>query len=80
MERIRVWPIYLTNFLLTSSLGVVFVFLEDVQTENSLADWEIRAIAANGFAAALVAQLLLAPLADRGRSPILAVLALIARI
>ncbi|MCP5029891.1 MAG: MFS transporter [Actinomycetia bacterium] len=80
MERIRAWPIYLTNFLLTSSLGVVFVFLEDVQTENSLADWEIGAIAANGFAAALVVQLLLAPLADRGRSTILAVIALIAGI
>ena len=72
----RAWLIYLTNFLLTSSLGVVFVFLEDVQTDNGLADWEIGAIVSVGFAAALVAQLLMAPLADRGNSQSLAVLAL----
>lgn len=72
----RAWLIYITNFLLTSSLGVVFVFLEDVQTDNGLADWEIGLVAANGFAAALVAGLLLAPLADRGHSRPLAVFAL----
>lgn len=72
----RAWLIYLTNFLLTSSLGLVFVFLEDVQTDHGLADWEIGAIASTGFAAALVAQLLLAPMADRGRSNVLAVLAM----
>ncbi|MGI9615799.1 MAG: MFS transporter [Acidimicrobiales bacterium] len=72
----RVWPIYLTNFLLTSALGVVFVFLEDVQRLNDLADWEVGAVAGTGFGAALIAQLLLAPLADRGQSRILAVLAL----
>ena len=74
---IRAWLIYLTNFLLTSSLGVVFVFLEDVQRANGLADWEVGAIASTGFAAALVAQLLLAPMADRGRSTVLAVVALV---
>lgn len=72
----RAWFIYITNFLLTSSLGVVFVFLEDVQRLNGLADWEVGAIAGTGFGAALVAQLLLAPLADRGQSQTLAVVAL----
>lgn len=72
----RAWLIYLANFLLTSSLGVVFVFLEDVQREHGLADWEIGTVAATGFAAALVAQVLLAPLADRGRSRPLALLAI----
>jgi len=73
---VRAWFIYVTNFLLTSALGVVFVFLEDVQRLNGLADWEVGAIAGTGFGAALVAQLLLAPLADRGQSQTLAVLAL----
>lgn len=72
----RAWPIYITNFLLTSALGVVFVFLEDVQRLNGLADWEVGAIAGTGFGAALVAQLLLAPLADRGQSKTLAIVAL----
>lgn len=73
---VRAWLIYLTNFLMTASLGVVFVFLEDVQADNGLADWEIGAVAGAGFGAALVAQLLLAPLADRGTSKPLAVIAL----
>lgn len=76
----RAWPIYLTNFLLTSALGVVFVFLEDVQADRGLADWEIGVVAGTGFGAALVAQLLLSPLADRGITRPLAVLALVAGI
>jgi MFS family permease len=76
LDVMHAWLIYLTNFLLTCSLGVVFVFLEDVQSDNGLADWEVGAIASTGFAAALVAQLLLAPMADRGRSSTLAVVAL----
>ncbi len=76
----KAWLIYVTNFLLTSALGVVFVFLEDIQRLHGLADWEIGVIAGTGFGAALVAQLLLAPLADRGQSRILAVLALAAGI
>lgn len=73
---VRAWLIYITNFLMTASLGVVFVFLEDVQVDYGLADWEIGAVAGAGFGAALVAQLLLAPLADRGTSRPLAVVAL----
>lgn len=73
---VRAWLIYITNFLLTSSLGVVFVFLEDIQADYGLQDWEIGAVAGAGFGAALIAQLLLAPLADRGTSRPLAVIAL----
>ncbi len=76
----RVWLIYLTNFLLTSALGVVFVFLEDVQADRGLADWEIGVVAATGFGAALLAQLALSPMADRGTTRPLAVLALLAGI
>ncbi len=74
----RTWPIYLTNFFLTSALGVVFVFLEDVQTDRRLADWEVGAIASAGFGVALVAQLAFSPLADRGRTRSLAAVAILA--
>ncbi len=76
----RALLIYTTNFLLTSALGVVFVFLEDVQTEFGLADWEIGAIAGTGFGASFVAQLLLSPLADRGHTGPLAVVAIVSGI
>lgn len=72
--------IYTTNFLLTSALGVVFVFLEDVQTEFGLADWQIGAIAGTGFGASFVAQILLSPLADRGHTGFLAVVAIVSGI
>jgi MFS family permease len=68
--------LYANNFVLASALGVIFVFLEDVQVDNGLADWEIGVVAAAGFAAALAAQLLLAPMADQGRSRPLALIAL----
>ncbi len=73
----RALLIYTTNFLLTSALGVVFVFLEDVQTEFGLADWEIGVIAGTGFGASFVAQLILSPLADRGHTGPLAVVAIV---
>ncbi|MGI9595103.1 MAG: MFS transporter, partial [Acidimicrobiales bacterium] len=76
----RAWLIYVTNFLLTSALGVVFVFLEDVQVDNGLADWEIGIVAGAGFGAALVAQLVFSPLADRGNTGPLAVVAMAAGI
>ena len=76
----RVWPIYITNFILASALGVVFVFLEDVQVLNNLADWEVGVVAGTGFGAALVAQLVLSPFADRGTVTPLAVVALISGI
>lgn len=76
----RAWLIYATTFLLTSALGVVFVFLEDVQVDHGLADWHIGVVAGSGFAAALVAQLVLSPLADRGRIVPLSTVALVAGI
>ena len=70
-------PIYCAHFFLTTALGVVFVFLEDVQEELGLADWGIGVIAGTGFLAALFANLALAPLADRGRTAQLAVLGVV---
>jgi|GEM_PF-5538290 len=58
--------IYSTQFFLTCALGVVFVFLEDVQSKFGLADWEVGLIAGTGFGASFLAQIILSPLADRG--------------
>ena len=49
----RTLPIYVTNFLLTVALGVIFVFVEDVQTRQSLSDGEIGLIVGAGFAFAV---------------------------
>lgn len=75
-DSVRAWLIYITNFFFTAGLGVVFVFLEDVQVANDLADWEIGVVAGTGFGSALVAQLALAPFADRGATTVLGVLAI----
>jgi MFS family permease len=72
--------IYASKFLYTSALGVVFVFLEDVQSKNNLADWEVGAIVGTGFGAALLVQLLMSPFADRGMMLPLALVALAAGI
>lgn len=70
--------IYATQFLLTTALGVVFVFLEDVQTMFGLADWQIGVIAGTGFGASFIAQILLSPFADRGHTVPLAIVAIVA--
>lgn len=77
MTSPRALLIYATNFVLASALGVVFVFFEDVQREYGLSDFEVGLIAGSGFGASFVAQLVLAPLADRGKSGPLASIALL---
>lgn len=72
----RAMLIYATQFLLTSALGVVFVFLEDVQSKFGLLDWQIGLIAGTGFGASFIAQILLSPLADRGLVVPLAIVAI----
>ena len=67
--------LYALNFLNATSIGLVFVFLADVQDRYGLANWQIGFIASMGFLAALVTQLLLAPLLDRGHIRLLAWLA-----
>ncbi len=76
----RSWLIYATQFLLTTALGVVFVFLEDVQVMFDLADWQIGVIAGTGFGASFIAQILLSPFADRGYMVPLAIVAIVAGI
>ena len=59
---------YIGNFLLTASAGVVFVLLSDLQAAFDLPTWGLGIIAGAGFGGALIVQILLAPLADRGRT------------
>ncbi|NNF64804.1 MAG: hypothetical protein HKN07_11195, partial [Acidimicrobiia bacterium] len=72
--------IYAVNFLMAMSLGVVFVFLADLQDRNGLETWELGIVAAAGFLAALIAQVILSPLADRGHIGILSAIALAASV
>ena len=57
---------YITNFLLAATAGVVFVLLSDLQDTFGIPTWGLGVIAGTGFLGALIVQLLLAPLADRG--------------
>lgn len=57
---------YATNFLLAASVGVVFVFLADLQDRYGLSDWQFGVLASVGFVAALVTQLGFSPMVDRG--------------
>lgn len=68
--------LYVAQFLLAASAGVVFVLLSDFQDAYGLPDWGLGVIAAMGFLGALAVQLLLAPLADRGRIRTVAIVAL----
>lgn len=72
--------IYAVNFLMAASIGLVFVFLADLQDRYGLETWELGVVASMGFLAALVAQLLLAPLADRGHIGSLSMIALISSV
>ena len=58
--------IYVAIFTLTASIGVVFGLIASLQDELGFADGVLGLIAASAFFSAVVAQLLLAPLADRG--------------
>lgn len=69
--------IYAVNFLMAASIGLVFVFLADLQELHGLATWELGVVAAMGFLGSLVAKLALAPLADRGHIGTLAVLGVV---
>lgn len=59
---------YLVQFLLAASIGLVFVFLADLQDDFGLSAAEVSIVASTGFVAALVSQLLLSPLVDRGHA------------
>ena len=61
---------------MVASAGVAFVFLSELEDDFGVPGWGIGVVVAMGFLAPLVASLSLAPLADRGRTGLLAGLAL----
>ena len=69
--------IYIAIFTLTASIGVVFGLIASLQDELGFADGILGLIAASAFFSAVVAQLLLAPLADRGHTKLLMVGAIV---
>ena len=64
-------------FVLSASVGIVFALLAELQDEHGFGNVTLGAIAAASFFAAVGAQLLLAPLADRGHARHLMVGALV---
>ncbi|RMH83533.1 MAG: MFS transporter [Actinomyces sp.] len=65
-------------FALTASIGMIFALVARLQDEHGFATSALGVIAAAAFFAAVVAQLALAPLADRGHARALMVGALLA--
>ena len=57
---------YVVYYLLAAAIGLVFVFLSELQDDFGLSGTEVGVVASTGFLAALVSQLLLSPLVDRG--------------
>jgi MFS family permease len=61
-----VTPLFVGAFALSASFMMVFPLLPALQQRADISTAELGSIATAGFAAALVAQLLIAPFADRG--------------
>jgi DHA1 family bicyclomycin/chloramphenicol resistance-like MFS transporter len=69
--------LYLALFTLTASLGVVFALLASLQDDLGFATSTLGIIAAAAFFSSVVAQLWLAPLADRGHTRVLIIAAVV---
>ena len=69
-------PYYLIVFGMSAGLGGVVALLAELKHELGFSDFGIGIAIATGFATAFVASLIMAPLADRGKSPQLLKLAL----
>jgi MFS family permease len=63
-----VWPLFVATFLLAASGGTIFPLLAELQEAHDLPTWGLGVISSLFFAGAVGAQLLLAPLADRGHA------------
>ncbi len=68
MGRVLTRSIYFVQFLMALAIGVVFVFFADLQDDFGLSGTEVGVVASMGFVAALVSQLALSPLIDRGHA------------
>jgi MFS family permease len=66
--RVLTRSIYFVQFLMALAIGVVFVFFADLQDDFGLSGTEVGVVASMGFVAALVSQLALSPLIDRGHA------------
>ena len=70
-------PYYLILFGLTAGLGGVVVLLAELKNELGFSNFGVGLAISSGFASAFVASLIMAPQADRGKSPMMLRTALI---
>ena len=68
MSRFRVLQFGLVTALLASGYGVMFTVLDDFRDEYGIAAHWLGAIVGVGFLSSFVAQIFLAPVADRGHA------------
>lgn len=76
MPRIRLLTFCLMSGLLASGYGVMFTVLDDFRDEYGIEAHWLGAIVGVGFLSSFVAQIFLAPIADRGRARQLVVIGL----
>ena len=62
------WPFFVGTFFVSAGGGLIFPLLADLQEVHDLPTWGLGVISALFFAGAGFGQLVLAPLADRGRT------------
>ena len=67
-RRPLLWPLFLGTFFVAAGGGAIFPLLADLQDAHDLPTWGLGVISALAFVGAIVGQLLLAPLADRGHT------------
>jgi predicted MFS family arabinose efflux permease len=65
--------VFVATFVLNASTSVVFTLISDLQDATGISTASLGLITATGFVVGLVAQLLVAPLADRGGAKLLLV-------
>src|SRR6188474_1009661 len=62
------WPYFVATFFVAAGGGLIFPLLAELQEAHDLPTWGLGVISALFFAGAVVGQLVLAPLADRGHT------------
>jgi len=67
-RRPVLWPFFVGTFFVAAGGGMIFPLLADLQEAHGLPTWGLGVISALFFAGAVVGQLVLAPLADRGHT------------
>src|SRR6478609_7961627 len=68
VRRPVLWPFFVGTFFVAAGGGMIFPLLADLQKAHGLPTWGLGVISALFFAGAVVGQLVLAPLADRGHT------------